>query len=548
MIILTILVILGVIFQGVVMFRSGMLYDFGVGYWGPLARDGVWHEALVGQLLKHIPPTNPGLAGTILANYHYFYDVLVAKISQFTTISPQFLIYRFFPVIFSVLLGIGTYKLANILFKDKKTSLLAVFFAYFASSFGWIVNLIRNEQIGGESTFWANQPVSMNINPPYAISLVIIIFAIIILNLYLKKPNFVKGVILSVAVGLLVGFKAYAGAIVLSALFFLTIKKIIFNKNFSLLLVLVLSGAIFLAVYLSVSREAVGLIQLQPLWLIDTMIDAGDRVGIPNFTARRFAYIGGGRWINYAAVELISLLIFFVGNLGTRIVGIFGLKKEQLKSDLFIFIFAMMLVSFIPPLIFVQKGNPWNIVQFFYYFLYFAGLFAAFGLRKIPLWISILILMITPISSVAAFRGWLYPIPPASLPVGEYQALKYLSTQKDGVVLKYPFDGKLRGNFKDPFPLSVYADNTYVSAYSKKSVYIEDVEQQIVLNTDYKDRLANAQRFFVEKDLNWSNKFLKDNNIRYIYLPKIYNLPMAEVGYSMKNIFENENAKIYEVK
>jgi hypothetical protein len=322
----------------------------------------------------------------------------------------------------------------------------------------------------------------------------------------------------------------------------------VFDKNFSLLPVFMLAGVIFLTVYLSVSRGAVSLIQFQPLWLIDTMIDAGDRVGIPNFTARRFAYIGGGRWINYAAVELISLLIFFVGNLGTRIVGIFGLKKEQLKSDLFIFIFAAMLVSFIPPLIFVQKGNPWNIVQFFYYFLYFAGLFAAFGLRKIPSWIAVLILIITPISSVAAFRGWLYPIPPASLPVGEYQALKYLSTQKDGVVLKYPFDGKLRGNFKDPFPLAVYADNTYVSAYSQKSVYIEDVEQQIVLNTNYQSRLVEANRFFVEKNLNWSAKFLKDNNIRYVYLPKIYQLPMAEGEYAMKKIFENTDAKIYEVE
>lgn len=548
MIILTVLVILGVIFQGVIMFRSGILYDFGVGYWGPLARDGVWHEALVNQLKLSIPPQNPGLAGQILSNYHYFYDILVAKISQFMTVSPQFLIYRFFPVVFSILLGIGTYKLANILFKDKKVSLLAVFFAYFASSFGWIVNLIRNEQIGGESTFWANQPVSMNINPPYAISLVIIIFAIILLDLYLKKPNFVKGAILSVAIGLLVGFKAYAGAIVLSALFFLTIKKIFFDKNFSLLPVFILASIIFLAVYFSVSRGAVGLIVFQPLWLIDTMIDAGDRVGIPNFTARRFAYIGGDRWIHYTAVEVISLLIFFVGNLGTRMVGIFGFKKEQLKSDLFIFIFAMMLASFVPPLIFVQKGNPWNIVQFFYYFLYFAGLFAAFGLRKIPLWIAVLILIITPISSIAAFRGWLYPVPPASLPVGEYQALKYLSTQKDGVVLKHPFDGKLRGNFKDPFPLSVYADNTYVSAYSKKSVYIEDAEQQIVLNTDYKARVSDAQRFFVEKNLDWSGKFLKDNNIRYIYLPKIYQLPMAEAEYPMQKIFENENANIYQVK
>ena len=77
MIILTILIILGTVFQGLIMFKSGILHDFGIGYWGPLARDGVWHEALVGQLLKSTPPVNPGLAGQLLVNYHYFYDLLL---------------------------------------------------------------------------------------------------------------------------------------------------------------------------------------------------------------------------------------------------------------------------------------------------------------------------------------------------------------------------------------------------------------------------------------------------------------------------------------
>ncbi len=548
MIILAVLTILGVIFQEVAMFRSGWLYNYGIGYFGPLARDGVWHESLVGQLNKMIPPQNPGLAGQVLTNYHYFYDILVAKMSSLMMTSPQFLIYRFFPVIFSVLLGIGTYKLANLLFKDKKTSLLAVFFAYFASSFGWIVNLIKGEQIGGESAFWANQPVSMNLNPPYALSLVTIIFIIILLDLYLKKPNIIKGIILSVAIGLLVGFKAYAGAIVLSALSLLTVKKIVFDRNFSLLPIFVLSGGLFLVIYLAISRGGVSLIGFQPFWLIDTMIDAGDRVGIPNFTARRFAYLGSNQWVKFSIIEMISFLLFFVGNLGTRLIGIFGLKKEQFKNDLFIFIFALMLASFIPPLIFIQKGNPWNIVQFFYYFLYFAGLFAAYGVRKMPLTLAVSILILTPISSVATFRSWLYPNPPAYLSVKEYEALKYLSTQSDGIVLKHPFDSDLRSKFKDPFPINIYADNTYVSAYSGKSVYIEDAEQQIVLNTDYRGRLKEADRFFVEKDLTWSDKFLRDNNIRYVYLPKIYHLPMAEQEYPMQKIFENGEVNVYKIE
>lgn len=546
MIILTILIVLGTIFQSVIMLKSGMMHDFGIGYWGPLARDGVWHEALVAQLSKNIPPFNPGLSGEILTNYHYFYDLLVSLIHQLG-IPSNFLIYKFFPIFFSILLGIGTYKLANVLFKDKRTSLLAVFFAYFGSSFGWMVDLIKGKEIGGESAFWANQPVSMNLNPPFAISLIIIIFTLLLINKYLIKPNKLIAMLIILMSGTLIGFKVYAGVVLLGGLFILALKRIIFDKDYKFVIIPIVSFLISLVIILPQSKSSLGLIEFNPFWLINTMIDAGDRVGIPNFTARRFAYLGGEKWLHLIALQIICFLIFFIGNIGTRAIGLLAINKKQLKSDLFILVFAMMGVSFLPPLLFTQKGNAWNIIQFFYYFLFFAGLFGAYAVKKLPLTIAILIILITPISSVATFRSWLYPNPPAYLSRQEYDALSFLFKSEDGVVLKHPFNQGLRGKFKDPYPLAVYADNSYVSAFSGKSVFIEDVEQQIVLNTDYKNRLKDAERFFIEKDLTWSNRFLKESNIRYIYLPKIYQLPMAEKEYNMEKIFENDEVNIYKV-
>lgn len=540
------LILIGILFQGLTLFKTGRIYDFGIGYWGPLARDGVWHEALVGQLLKSTPPANPGLAGELLVNYHYFYDLLVSSISR-TGVDPRLLIYRVFPTIFSILLGVGTYKLSQVLFNNKKVSLLAVFFAYFASSFGWVLGLIRGQPLGGESAFWANQPVSMNINPPYAISLVIIIFTILLINSYLSSPNAMKAILVILLSGTLVGFKVYAGGVLLGGLFVLGVKKLILEKDFRLIGISLAAFLISLVILLPQSKSSLGLIEFNPFWLINTMIDAGDRVGIPNLTARRFAYLGDHKWFHLAIVEAIGFVIFFVGNLGTRIIGVIGLEKRQLRRDLFVLIFAMMFFAFLPPLLFTQKGNSWNIVQFFYYFLYFAGLFAAYGLRKTHTLLAVLIILITPISSLATFRSGFYPNPPAYLPTEEYKALTYLSTQKDGIVLKHPFDKNSREKFKDPFPLSVYADNAYVSAYSGKSVFIEDGEQQIVLNTDFNGRLELSNRFFEEKDLDWSQKFLQDNNIGYVYLPKIYQLPVAEEEYPMEKIFENEEVDIYKV-
>jgi hypothetical protein len=470
----------------------------------------------------------------------------VAAISRLG-ISPSFLIYRFFPVVFSVALGIGTYKLTQILFKDKWVSYISVFFAFFASSFGWVLGIIRHESIGGESAFWANQPVSMNINPPYAISLVIIIFSILLINSYIKKTGLMKAIAIILLAGTLIGFKVYGGVILLGGMFILTLKKFVVDRDKKLIPVFLFASLISLVIFWTQDKTSIGLLQFNPLWLINTMIDAGDRVGIPNFTMRRFAYLAENKWIYLVGLEAISFAIFFVGNLGTRILAFWKFERKNLGNDLFIVILSMMAVSFIPPLLFTQKGNPWNIVQFFYYFLYFAGIFAASSIKKLPLWIAVIVIVITPISSVAAFRGWLYPTPPAYLSVKEYEGLKFLSTQSEGIVLKKPFDQEDRSKFRDPYPLSVYADNAYVSAYSGKGVFIEDVEQQTILNTDYKERLTQADRFFVEKDLTWSNSFLKENHIAYIYLPKIYSLPMAEGEYQMKKIFENSGVNIYKV-
>ena len=557
MIFLPLLILLGSIFQGVAMFRTSLVYSYGIGYWGPLARDGIWHEALIGQLTKSVFPENPGLAGVKLENYHYFYDLLTAGLMALLSgpFPRFFVLYIFFPVVFSILLGIGTYFLTNRLFNNKFISLVAVFLAYFCSSFGWVLEYPRSGEVGGESAFWANQPVSMNLNPPFAISLVLVIFAALFLSSYIEHPRKLLAVLLIVLSGSLIGFKAYAGVLILGALFLLCLKKIVVDKSLVLVPIFVFTLLLALIFYLPRNSQSYNLLQIQPLWLVDTMIDAGDRVGIPNLTARRFAYLGSQKWVYFGLLELLSISIFFIGNLGTRIVALAGFNRKYLKSDLHVFILFIMGASAILPLIFVQKGNPWNIVQFLYYFLYFSALWAAAGVfriyKSLPKTSSIIFLVVfifvTPISSVATFRSWLYPNPPAYLPLEEYSALNFLSNQEDGVVLKHPYDRSLRDKYPDPYPLAVYADNAYVSSYSRKAVFVEDVEQQIVLGADYQKRLEDTQRFFIEKDMAWSREFLKSNSIDYIYLPKIYFLPVAEEEYPMTKIFENEAVNIYKV-
>ena len=549
------IIILGTIFTTVAMIRTGLTYSWGIGFWGPLARDGVWHEALVGQIAHNIPPINPGFAGLALTNYHYFYDAFIYFLSQASFLPVRQVIYILFPVGLSMILGQVTYFLSYSLFRNRLAANLSLFFLYFGSSFGWVLSLLRGQEIGGESAFWANQPVSINLNPPFALSLLMIVGILLLVSSYTKNHSKKVAVLLIALSGIIVGVKVYAGVIVLAGLLGVSVVRYLRNREKDMVWIFTGSAVLAVSVFFLISREAGGLISIQPLWLIDTMIDAGDRVGIPNFTARRFAYIGGHRWIQYAFFEALAIIIFIAGNLGTRIVGLLGGRREFIKNSQHVFILFACIAAFLPPFIFVQKGNPWNTIQFFYYFLFFAGLYTANTLAV--MWqktskiyvkaIVIVVLIITPISSIATFRSWLYPRSPAYLSVKEGEALAFLAKEPYGAVLTHPFEGSLRAKFADPYPILVYADSAYVAAFTGKPVYLEDAEQQIILDADYATRGRELDRFFTDTDLVWSNDFLATSGVTYLYLPKIYYLPAAEVEYSMRKIFENSEVNIYKV-
>lgn len=547
------LILTGSIFQLPAMLKTGLPYRLGIGYWGPLARDGVWHEALVGQLLKSIPPINPGFAGVRLTNYHFLYDALVAILSKVSALPPRYLVYILLPIFISVFLGQAIYYFVYQNWKSKKAATFALFFLYFGSSFGWILGVLRHTEIGGESAFWANQPVSMNLNPPFALSLLVIAVILILLSRYSKNKSIKAGLVIALLSGILIGIKAYAGFIVLFGLFVLSAKRYVFDKDTRLIIFTLIASSISFCIYKLTSSGASSLIQIEPLWLVNTMIDAGDRVGIPALTARRFAYLGDKKYIHYGVIELFSIILFVIGNMGTRIAALFVKPKKFRPSDLDVFMLTSMLAAFVPPFVFVQKGNPWNIVQFFYYFLFFSGIYAGVLLSRISREgvykkaFFIVLLIITPISSAATFRSWLYPNPPAYLSVKESEALSYLSAQRTGTVLVHPFESAKRDLYKDPYPLSVYADSAYVSAHSGMPVYLEDVEQQIILNTPYEGRLTKAISFFSTKDIVTANQFLENENIDYVYLPKIFEFPNAEEMYAMKKIFENSEVNIYRV-
>ena len=562
---LSLLVLVGSVTISLPMVKSGLIYPYGMGFWGPNGHDGIWHIALINQLAR-FSLGNPVFAGARLTNYHFGFDLLAAFLSRLTGIIPIRMYFQILPPILAILIGFLTYRFVEKWTKSKKKAFWATFFVYFGGSWGWLVSLIRTSKLGGESMFWSNQAISTLINPPYALSLIVLLWGLIKFLDYQQKPSLKNLIVCSVLFGLLIQIKVYAGIVALGSLLGLLIISLAFQRaeTQKIFRLFVLSLLVALCVFLPFNLEASSLLVFSPLWFPRTTLSYGDRLGWFKLENARVAYLHSGKWLKWILAEGLALTIFIFGNIGTRAIGFFygGFfwKKRSKISELEIWLFSALIISLVLPLIFIQKGNPWNTIQFFYYFQFLMAIFAGVVIggflekqksnvsKLIELIISIAVVILTLPTSLATLRNDYLPFrPPARVSIEELEALEFLRKEPLGVVLTYPHDFTWFSKFSEPRPLYAYETTAYVSALSSKPTYLEDEMNLEISGYNWQPRREEETRFFTTRDLNWANQFLKLNQIRYLYLVKgqKINLGWGDIG--AKKIFENGEVVIYKL-
>jgi hypothetical protein len=536
--------------------KNGLLFNYGFGYWGPNGHDAIWHLQLIGSLSQKIPPQNYVFSGQPLENYHYFYDLVLAQVVRLLGVDPQNLLFRLFPLILSLAIGLISYHLAVLLskkldysdHKSKIAGIIAVFFVYFGGSLGWIVSFFKNGSFGGETTFWAQQSISTLLNPPFAVSLLLLMAGVYVYYStdFSEKKQFInKGLILILLWGTLIEFKAYAGVLVLGALGIITLFKI-FKKQLYFVIMSSLVLAISLIVFLPNNSSSNNLISFSPFWLVRSMLEFEDRL---NWT-RLLLTMQSGVWYKEWIAYFVAIVIFIVGNFGLRIISFASIKPYR-KFGLLMLI---SLLGFIFPMLFLQAGTNWNIVQFFYYSLMiqavFTGIVIARWLNRLPKIIGSIVILIVVLltipTSLNTLSQYLPKRPPAKLSIAESDALNMLSGMPMGVVLSPVYDEKLNKKFEAPKPLFVYTSTSYVSAFSKKPSFVEDTINLEILGVDYLSRI-NTTKEILKGTLN-SHKLLVDNNIMYLYIPKLIGTKIDEGKLGVEKIYENDETLIYKIK
>ncbi|HUV71512.1 MAG TPA: hypothetical protein VMW25_00750 [Clostridia bacterium] len=562
---LALLIAGGTAAQSLTMVRSGLTYDFGMGFWGPNGHDGIWHLALINQLAK-FSLVHPGLAGVNLTNYHFGFDLLAALIHRLTGLSVITLYFQVLPPVMAILIGTLTFKLVLNWTASRKSAWWATFFVFFGGSWGWLAGLIRDGQWGGESVFWANQAVSTLINPPYALSLIFLLSGLVKLKDFLKKPSGKNLWLTAILFGVLLEIKVYAGMITLGGLAILTLWSFYFHSwRRSMIKLFLITLAISLAVFLPFNWRSGMLLVFSPLWFPRTMLAFGDRLGWFKLENARLTFLNSGQWWKWFLAEGLALGIFILGNLGTRVLGFWSAGQElknwrKIKPEELFFL-AATFIALMLPLIFIQKGNPWNTIQFFYYFQFLLAIWAGKSLGQLrqenlkgsrKVWLGVvlplMVVALTLPTTVITLKNSYWPSrPPARISLEELEALQFLRRQPEGVVLTPPFDFTWRDKFSEPRPLYAYETTVYVSALADKPTFLADEMNLEISGYSWQKRREESIQFFLTNSHDFANNLIKQNRIAYLYLVKGQEINLGEGDIHSRRIFENGEVKIFKI-
>lgn len=565
---LALLLLLGILIQGFINFPSGFLYEEGLYFWSSQGHDGIWHVALMEEIKKSFPPQNPIFSGEPLYNYHFLVDVLMGEFARiFPFLTSLDLYFRFFPVLFSFLIGISVFAFVSRWQNSKQIGYLAVFFTYFTGSFGYVVKFIKDGNIlGGETVFWASQINTILGNPPHAVAISLLTTFFLAFYLYLQERKIFWFIISFILASILAGFKVSGGVVLLVGLGVAAGFDLLFNRRFATLLLCGLLGISNFVTIKLMTRGAEGFLMFLPWWFVRTMVVS--RLDWMDLEFRRQHYLAQGTLkanLRVVQLELEAFLIFLVGNMGMRILGFYQLGQEVINKRFAIFknqfevmLLVTMVTGFLIPMFFVQRGIIYNNIQFMQYFLLIFGFYAAIATYKFLTgtknrFLRILIVVVIVGLSVPTVVGNLvefYGKPPLSkVTKEELVALDYLRNHSDSedIILTMPFNKYLYTKFpKQPWPNYAWYSTAYIPALTSRLTYLSSEEQALITNYPMKERLEKMKTFFDNGNVEFNKIFLIDEGISFIYLNK----DEVERVFSVEELplevfFENNKVIIY---
>ena len=520
----------------ITLFRQYSTNSFGFGFWGPNGHDAIFHLSLINHFSQNpLSLNNSSFNGYKLHDYHFLFDYVSGLMVRLTGVSSTTYYFVIFPIISSIVLVFYLEKLMKKWGYNPLQQILGYILVFFAGSFGFIARIIQSQELfSGESAFWINQSASMFLNPPFVLSLTVLL---IFLIKYDEKKNTMSDIIaLSILGGLLAQTKVYAFILLVGALFI--------RKDFRTLFGVVFVGALISLPFASFSGSP---FVFQPLWFTKTIFSSFDRVYWPKFANAWQVYETTGNLPKLLIVNTVALMSYFFGNLGGRVFGFFATNKQGSIS--WQLVKMMIALGIITPLVITQTKNPWNTIQFSYYSLFFLGLFTAqFAvawfqpktfIKKLLL---IIFIFLSTLTSIATLKDYFSITSASRISYLELLSLEKLAKSERGVVISPIFVSAVSPTPKTQY---TYVTSSYISAFSGQPEFLADTINLSIMGVEYQSRLQNVQKFYNTTDKDWAKQFLQDNQIRYVYETPLKHLTLNPADLDLVPLYLSSEVNVF---
>jgi hypothetical protein len=547
------IILIGVFVQLSSVWSVGLRSQKGLFFCCGNTKDNLYHIALTNQLVKNIPPLEPGMSGVVVHNYHYLSNLIIAELIRIFHLPLMQTEYQFMTLFISLFFGLSIVVFGQIANLKKSFTAWLLFFMYFGSDLVYLVVSIMRKEINFNMGSLEDGTKFLT-NPPRAFAIVAFMAGISLFILWIKneqpKIKMNLGLIMAIVMGSLISLKVHVGFFVLAG-FALLALYFLLKRDIKMVIPLITTAIISLFLYLPVNSGAGGFyytgFQTFENFIVQPWMNL-DRLELA-----RIIYANHHNILRVIQYEIIFILLYIIAIFGTKIIGLVQSKKslQLLPKELHIVLLGGITCSLPLGLFFQQSSggpNSFNfLVSIFIIGSIYTALACCYWLQKTNrvlryLLIVIIVLLTLPriffetsvnIQAVSQQKGFLIK----SSTLDGFNYLKN-NAPKNSIIAIKPV------NFKFD-----YDEAPYISIFTNRGEFLAGIGPTKDHGIDMTKRTRDLNFIFQSKDCDKVKNTLAQNRINYIILSQVNNnLACLKTDNFLTKVYENNAVLILQFK
>lgn len=425
--------------------------------------DSTWHLALAQQLTLAVPPANPLYVDSVVHNYHYLTDLLIASIHLLTRLPIPQLYFQFIGPFFALLLAAGTYFLVRRLTASTWGGVSACIFATLTSNLYYFVPRFFPAASLKPSVMWIDYFSTRGVNHQLTFSLILYCLFLHILLTHSSRKTFLF--VAPLIAGGLVLVKSHTAGLIFATLVIFSVFALL-RRNLTWLKLTFITIPLAAGLLLSLTTSLPSF-QLAPFWYIKTMYESPDHLDSPDWELKRQFLLSHDNFLAVSKLYVLGLLWFAVINLGPLLVGLATpfISRHQPSVSLLWLLWLVAALGFLTVHLFIYPHTAVVTLGFFYPVVFsLAILFAVFICRvfshhtflAVFIGIGVWVLLLPGVRF--HITGFLSQTQSTAFSLSYLSALFYLKSAPPGVVLLQP----------------QLWSGSVIPAYTGKPVYVGD--------------------------------------------------------------------------